>query len=133
MCIKNRLTKKQRTKALAKKPDIIKVWRILNSIGQSLYAQSCSPRLLDTKIHNAKHEPDRKKKIDYDPGFHCFITERSALLRDSFFTRTTKVEAFYICKEWITEIGTSSKFWASRAQVYVTKKITPDRSLLEGT
>ena len=130
MCIENRLSQKERTAALAKKPDIIKVWRLLNSIGQSLYAQSCSPRLLDTKIHNAKSEPDRKKGIDYDPGFHCFVTKRAALRRDSFYTRTTKVEVFYVRKQWITEIGVISKFWGSRAKVYVAKKITPDRSLL---
>lgn len=134
MCIRNRMTAKERKAYLVNKPDIIKVWKVLGGGGHSCFGEiidktPLSPMLLEPKIHHARTEPKRKRKIDYKPGFHCYITEQSA--KNFWGTRWHGeiIGSFFIRKSWITEVGTHHD---SESIVYVSKKITPDRSLLEG-
>ena len=128
MCIKNRLTKKQRDKAIAKKPDIIKVWKVISCSGQSHYFSRTSPCLSIEKIHHARNEPSRKAAIPYKPGFHCYLTRRTARQHNPGLL----VRPFYIKKEWIMEIGKYHLGRTFNHIVYVCKKITPDRGLLKG-
>lgn len=127
MCIENRLTRDQRRVSLKNKPRIIKVWKVIKQNGKGAYGyESTSVNILRPVIHEAQNKPDNKVKIDYAPGFHCYLTKASAAKHTREWAR--RVEPFYIRKEWVTQIGTA---FYSNHTVYVSKKLTPDRSLLK--
>ncbi len=126
MCIVNRLSAKKRKALLAKKPKIFAVWKTMNDDGSTEYASAKAPNLSEKKIHLA--QVDRmggKAVLDYKPGFHCFATRKAARDYGAY------VQIFHIRKSWITEIGQLGGYSSFHgARVYVSKKITCDRSLL---
>lgn len=123
MCVENRMTKRQRDAYLAKKPDIITTWKLITFDGYSDFHVPGSPKLTESRILKARHEQGSKSYIDYAPGFHSFFTKKGAWNWGSGVVRK-----FYIRKSWVTQIGTSV---GRNYKVYVSKKITCDRKLLE--
>ncbi len=126
MCIVNRLSGKKRKALLAKKPKVFAVWKAISDNGYSEYAQSDSPNLLRKKIHIARYERSQKNSINYKPGFHCFASRKAA----KTYNLGLKIQIFYIRKSWVTQIGLNCDYRGNR-RVYVSKKITCDRSLLK--
>lgn len=126
MCIVNRLSGKERKALLAKKPKILKVWKVISGDGSSRYSTVGACSLMSPKIHEAQIEPAHKAVISYKPGFHVYLVRRTAekSLIKGF---TYKVQEFYIRKSWVTQIGKDD----CGRRVYVSKKITCDRSLLK--
>lgn len=122
MCIESKLSQEERTAALAKKPDIIMVWKVLDESGRSEFSTVRSPKLTTSRIHTARCESSNKSSINYTAGFHSFRTRAGARKWGG-----SVITKFFIRKSWITQIG---QCWGRT--VYVSKKITSDRSLLEG-
>ena len=127
MCIENRLTRDQRRATLRNRPRIITVWKVVRENGKSQYGcETISVNVLRPLIHEAQNKPDKKARVDYAPGFHCYLTRVSAVKHTCSWA--PRVEPFYIRKGWVTQIGTAIN---CNHIVYVSKKITPDRSLLK--
>lgn len=125
MCIVNRMTTKKRKAYLAKKPKIITIWKVLLNSGRTEYNSGANVAVLtQRKIHIARNEPGTKMPIPYKPGFHSYMLERTAKRKG----RGLVLKCF-VRKSWITQVGYAE---GTKQMVYVSKKITPDRSLLEG-
>lgn len=120
MCLETRLTGKEKEKAIKKLPKVFPVWKLLRPTGFTEF--SCHNEgerpLTKEGIYKAGCYPSSRSHLDYKPGFHAFLTQKSAAA--SRLVSLLKITKFWAKKEWVKEIGTFDEWYGNQKGIVLS-------------
>lgn len=112
MCLENRLTGKEKEKAIAALPETFRVWKYCQKgqpeyrvkISNTFYKYEREPALARKRLYKAGNFPTQRDPLPYKPGYHAFLEGDNAKAH----YRTTLRE-FEARRADVQEIGTFNK------------------------
>lgn len=105
MCLRIRLTDKEKKEAIKKLPKVFPVWKILNPTGFTEYYDEGNEECFTKKgIYKAKFYSRYRSSLAYKSGFHAFLSRATATIAMANHCNR-KIAKFWAKREWVQEIG----------------------------